>query len=134
MKEVKYYIAEDGKQFDNESECKDYENRIESSVNFDSAEFLDRDKDLLKLNVRNASHVGFARFIVIKDADSFKELYNYLSSTYTSFFIDVDDITFESGDVLAKAEYGGWYNLTSYCKKYIEDLNGILKVLESEGL
>ena len=106
MKEVKYYVAEDGTRFESESECNQYESTIESEVNFDCAEFLDADKDLLKLNVRNASNIGFARFIVVKDAEAFKILYNYLHHVYESFNIDIDSIMISSGDILAKAEYG----------------------------
>ena len=134
MKEVKYYIAEDGTRFDTESECNQYESTIESEVDFDCVEFLDADKDLLKLNVRNASNIGFARFIVVKDAEAFKTLYNYLHRVYELFDIDMNIMMINSGDILAKAEYGGWYNLTTWCKKYIDDLNGILKVIQSEDL
>lgn len=53
MKEIKYYIADDGTEFDSEDECLEYENRFSSIVN--KIIFI-QDREILDPKESNIKH------------------------------------------------------------------------------
>lgn len=99
------YIADDGTEFDNEEECRAYEDSLK--VAFDSVVIFDENKNVLSHDWEEIEGRDF--YMVIVAAEPARELFDKLG-----YYISFEKPKFEvhAGDVLAWDLYSEeWYNV-----------------------
>lgn len=123
MKEIKYYIADDGKEFDTKEECIEYENRyktLEEKVVFIS------DGKIMK-NITLYQKLRDCDVIIVPDAKSSKLLHKaFCDEGFESPFYDNDYYRgiFEYNN--------GWVNIDEELIILQEKKNKILEILKEE--
>ncbi len=112
------YVADDGKQFDNEYECENYE--FQKSINTSSLIALDLDKKIIKLNETNIEDCYYVKISTEKDLKIFNKLSDYagvsLANSVGEFYYDLNSYT--------------WKNLNEEIEDLKERINRLKKVKE----
>ena len=121
MKEIVYYVAEDGTRFEDEEECRLYEER---SMDTDCIVLLDGalkpvvlDEDGLECWIECAAYIG------IVDAVRAKELFKYLVTVYGP---DLPEDEIYNGDIWMMQRNGEWKEINRDFSK-IRDAIGAVK-------
>lgn len=82
MKEITKYIAEDGKEFDDEYKCKEYEIELGYNSCKDALKLYDKDNNKIELMLEDSYNFDYVCFIVIKS----KEAYNWLCDSMLGYY------------------------------------------------
>lgn len=121
------YIADDGTEFDNEEECRAYEDALK--VQFDSVVIFDENKNILSHDWEEIEGNDF--YIVIVAAEPARELFDKLGD-YISFKKPKFEV--HAGDVLAWDLYSEeWYNVHDRIEEFTR-LIGELHTKTAEAL
>ncbi|MBQ6397391.1 MAG: hypothetical protein IJI06_04485 [Oscillospiraceae bacterium] len=112
--EIRYtYIADDGTEFDNEEECRAYEDALK--VSFSSVVIFDENKNILSHDWEEIEGNDF--YIVIVDKPEAEKLFDKLSD-YISF--EKPKFEIHAGDVLAWDLYSEeWFNVHERIEDYM---------------
>lgn len=120
MREITRYIANDGKEFDSEYDCKEYEIKLGSNSYKDTLKVYDKDNEEIKLDTL-LSYYDFDAicFIVIKSREAYSWLYDSMYDYYGMLLPEYDDVEEENFNCAFyyDFDYDKWFS----CKKKIEE-------------
>lgn len=101
MKEICYYVADDGKRFNNRWECIEYERRVNLEKHKDDFVFLDYRKNVIPIEQATTEEV---MYIIVKNAKCAEAIGEWFESDscqnpFDGFYCEVEG-TWVYGDVL----------------------------------
>jgi len=115
--EIKYY-ADDGTEFDNEEDCRFYEDEFSEAMR--SVVFLDAGYNIL---TRLEDIESKTEYIFIKDATEAKNLFARL---YNMISLWMPECPYNDGACLALDYDGDWFNLTATAVDYANKIESIV--------
>lgn len=117
------YVADDGAEFDNEEECRAYEDSIKH--NLEGVVFFNDNKDILT-ELQDINY--YTQSMLIVNPKQAKDLFDWL---YGYCGMEKPTCELHEGDVLFwDDEYGKWVS----CKHRIEECRSLMKTLEKKAL
>ena len=101
MKEICYYVADDGKRFDDRWECIEYERRVNLEKHKDEFVFLDYRKNVIPIEQATTEEV---MYIIVKNAKCAEAIGEWFESDsclspFEGFYYEVEG-TWVYGDIL----------------------------------
>ena len=129
MKEVCYYLADDGKRFDDRWECIEYEKRTALEAHKDEFVFLDVGKNVIPIEQATTEEVIY---IIVKNAKCAEAIGEWFESDscqnpFDGFYYEVEG-TWVYGDILNEGS-DEWLNL----ELEIEKLQTLHKEVNRKG-
>lgn len=125
------YISIDGKRFDDEQDCLEYERKFLFSNIKEEIKMYDTEGNLLPLNDEVDFEISSqeAVKIVIPTEELYDYLYEYIDKYYMIYCIDIDEITSEG--IWYRVECSNDFHETMYLKEdeYLETIEKMKRVL-----
>lgn len=120
MTEVTYYIAEDGKQFDDESECWKYEMSLKD---WSCVEFFNEDLERLDPNDGLEELYEYSMHLHIINAERAKEVFRFLYEMYGFYTPE----KYEDGDLLSFNEQEqDWFDPVEKAREAMRIVNTLV--------
>ena len=131
MEKVVYWLAEDGEQFGTEEECINYEMKLMDVSGVRT--FDDKYQELSVEKNGFEDFFGKADFMYIIDKEKALKVFKTAESLF-GVNVPGDDISFESGDILAYDETtslfeSSWVNISSRANFYNKIWQSVMNVL-----
>lgn len=120
MKEITKYIAEDGKEFDDEYECREYEIGLSFDLYKNVLKLYDKNNNEITLDtLRDCYDFDAICYIVIKEEKAYDWLYDTMYGYYGLTIPKHDDVEKENYNCAFYYDFD--YDKWISCKKKIEE-------------